>query len=215
MLRRMPRVTEQYRAGRRAQIVAAAARLFAVNGFHATSMADIITACDLSAGAVYRYFSSKEELIAAVAEAAVRTAEEAFAVLLADGAAPSPHEALTAMLHVITERIAQDSDSGVDLTRIGVQAWAEALRSPQFAARADEVFRRLRGQFAEVARRWQAAGNLSARAVPDQVGAALLSLVQGFVLQRLLMNDTDVDGYLAGAAALFGRQFPGAPDHPA
>ncbi|TDC81144.1 TetR/AcrR family transcriptional regulator [Micromonospora sp. KC606] len=198
----MPRVTEQYRAGRRAEIVAAAARLFAANGFHATSMADIISECGLSAGAVYRYFRSKDELIGAVAETALSTADEAFDKLLAGNAVPSPEQAVTALIKAIADRITHDPVTGVDLTRIGVQVWAEALRSPELSTRADDVYRRLRGHFAEVARRGQAAGNLPADAVPEQMGATMLSLVQGFILQRLLVTDTDTDGYLAGMTAL-------------
>jgi AcrR family transcriptional regulator len=198
----MPRVTEQYRADRRAEIVAAAARLVATNGFHATSMADIISECGLSAGAVYRYFRSKDELIGAVAETALSTADEAFARLLADNAVPSPEQAVAAMIKLISGPIANDPLTGVDLTRIGLQVWAEALRSPELSARANEVYRRLRGHFAEVARRGQAAGTLPADAAPEQMGATMLSLVQGFILQRLLVTDTDTDGYLAGMKAL-------------
>jgi AcrR family transcriptional regulator len=200
----MPRVSEQYRTNRRAEIVGAAARLFATNGFHSTSMADIISASGLSAGAVYRYFRSKEELIGSVAGQALSAADEVFGRLLADDAAPSPEETLTAVLTTITERIANDPETGVDITRIGVQVWAEAMRNPELAARADQVYQRLRGHFAEVARRWQAAGHLAADAVPQQVGAAMLSLVVGFILQRLLVSDTDINGYLAGVRALLG-----------
>ncbi|MEU8235495.1 TetR/AcrR family transcriptional regulator [Actinoplanes sp. NPDC048967] len=198
----MPRVSEQYRTNRRAEILVAAARLFATNGFHNTSMADIIGASGLSAGAVYRYFRSKEELIGAVAEQALSAADEVFAQLLADGATPSPGDVLTAIIEAVNGRIADDPVTGVDFTRIGVQVWAEALRSPELATRAGEVYRRLRGHFAEVARRWQAAGQLGTDAVPQQVGAAMLSLVQGFVLQRLLVADTDTAGYVAGVRAL-------------
>jgi AcrR family transcriptional regulator len=200
----MPRVSEQYRTTRRTEIVVAAARLFAGNGFHNTSMADIISESGLSAGAVYRYFRSKEELIAAVAEQALSAADEAFGHLLADGASPSPEQTLAAILDAVNNRIAADPVTGVDITRIGVQVWAEALRSPELAARADEVYRRLRGHFAEVARRSQAAGQLAADAVPEQVGSALMGLVQGFVLQRLLVADTDAGSYLAGVRALLG-----------
>ncbi|GAA3935611.1 TetR/AcrR family transcriptional regulator [Actinoplanes auranticolor] len=198
----MPRVSEQYRTNRRAEILVAAARLFATNGFHSTSMADIISASGLSAGAVYRYFRSKEELIGAVAERALSAADEVFAELLADGATPSFEQALTAILEAISGRIADDPVIGTDLTRIGVQVWAEALRNPELAARAGAAYQRLRGHFAEVARRRQAAGLLAADAVPEQVGAAMLSLVQGFILQRLLVAGTDTAGYLAGVRAL-------------
>ena len=126
----MPRVTEEHRAGRRAEILTAAARLFAANGFHATSMADIISESGLSAGAVYRYFRSKEELIAAVAETALSAADEAFDKLLADNAVPSPAQAVTALIGAIAGRIAHDPATGVDLTRIGVQVWAEQSAAP-------------------------------------------------------------------------------------
>lgn len=210
----MPRVTEQYRAGRRAEIIAAAARLFAANGFHATSMADIIAACGLSAGAVYRYFRSKEELIGSVAETALSTADDAFAKLLAGDAVPSPEQAVTAMIRAICGPIAHDPATGVDLTRIGVQVWAEAVRSPELAARTNEVYQRLRGHFAEVARRGQAAGTLPVDAAPEQMGAIMLSLVQGLILQRLLMTDTTTDGYLAGMNALLSPTPQAARPYP-
>jgi AcrR family transcriptional regulator len=201
----MPRVSEDYRAGRRAEIVAAAARLIATNGFHATSMADIIAEAGLSAGAVYRYFRSKEELIAAVAETALSTAEDVFERLLADGAAPAPAQAVSKLIEAIDRDVAHNPATGVDLTRIGVQVWAEALRSPDLALRANTVYLRLRGNFAEIARRWQQAGNLPADVAPEQVGAAMLSLVQGFLLQRLLISGTGVEDYLTGVNALLPR----------
>ncbi|MFC4072578.1 TetR/AcrR family transcriptional regulator [Actinoplanes subglobosus] len=198
----MPRVTESHRAERRAEILAAAARLFAENGFHATSMAGIIAGSGLSAGAVYSYFRSKEELIGAVADLAMSTADEVFGELLAGDAVPSPSDVTIAMVQAITERFIHDSVIGVDMTRLAVQVWAEALRNPDVLARVSYVVVRLRGHCAEVARRWQAAGNLPAGTTPDQVGAAMLSLVQGYVLQRLLLPDTDAPYYVAGIQAL-------------
>ncbi|MBO3743161.1 TetR/AcrR family transcriptional regulator [Actinoplanes flavus] len=202
----MPRVTDEHRAGRRAEILAAAARVFAVKGFHGASMADLITESGLSAGAVYSYFRSKEELIAAVADLAHATADDVFGALLADRATPSPADAVAAMITAIHERLVDGPLPGVDITRLGVQVWAEALRNPEVYDRAQWVVRRLRGHCAEVARRWQAAGNLPPGADPDQIGAAMLSLLQGYVLQRLLVPSTDPAGYVDGVAHLLGRR---------
>jgi AcrR family transcriptional regulator len=198
----MPRVTESHRAGRRAEILAAAARLFADNGFHATSMAGIITEAGLSAGAVYSYFRSKEDLIGAVADLVMSTADEVFEELLAGRAAPSPADVASAMVSGVTERLIADPLTGVDMTRLAVQVWAEALRNPDVLARVAGVVVRLRGHCAEAARRWQEAGNLPADAVPDQVGAAMLSLVQGYILQRLMVPSTSAPDYIAGVRAL-------------
>ena len=63
----MPKVTDAHRESRREQILIAAWKCFSRNGFHSTSMADVIREAGLSAGAVYLYFRSKDEIIVAVA----------------------------------------------------------------------------------------------------------------------------------------------------
>src|SRR6476620_12318205 len=63
----MPKITDAHRAARRGQILQAAWKCFARKGFHATSMADVIGEAGLSAGAVYLYFRSKDDIIVAVA----------------------------------------------------------------------------------------------------------------------------------------------------
>ena len=59
----MPKISDERRAARHAQILDAAWTCFQRQGLHATTMDDIIRASGLSAGAVYSYFPSKEELI--------------------------------------------------------------------------------------------------------------------------------------------------------
>lgn len=48
---------------RRRQILDAAVRVFARQGFHATRVADIAIEADVAYGLVYHYFSSKEEVL--------------------------------------------------------------------------------------------------------------------------------------------------------
>ena len=63
----MPKISDERKLERSRQILAAARRCFVDKGFHRASMSDVIRESGLSAGAVYSYYSSKEELIAAVA----------------------------------------------------------------------------------------------------------------------------------------------------
>src|ERR1700759_3170484 len=63
----MPKVTQQYRPARRAQILDSARRCFLRDGFHSTSMQDLFAEAGLSSGAVYRYFPSKDDVIIAIA----------------------------------------------------------------------------------------------------------------------------------------------------
>lgn len=64
----MPRLKPDTQRARREHILDAAERCFARSGFHATSMQDICREASVSPGALYVYFSSKEALIAGIAE---------------------------------------------------------------------------------------------------------------------------------------------------
>ena len=61
----MPKVTQAHLDARRQQIVEAAQTCFARQGFHQTRMQDICKEAGLSPGAVYSYFPSKVQIIAA------------------------------------------------------------------------------------------------------------------------------------------------------
>ena len=93
----MPRLSEERREERRRRILTSAWSCFSRNGFHATSMDDVIAATGMSSSAVYRYFRSKDELIAAAADEGLALLRDLFARLLERRPTPSPSEVLTAM----------------------------------------------------------------------------------------------------------------------
>src|SRR3954463_12706981 len=64
----MRRANTQLKFDRQAEILAAAQRCFVRSGFHGASMQDICTEAGMSPGNLYRYFPSKEAIIAAIAE---------------------------------------------------------------------------------------------------------------------------------------------------
>jgi AcrR family transcriptional regulator len=64
----MRRTNTQLQTDRRGEILAAAQRCFARTGFHQTSMQEICAEAGMSPGNLYRYFPSKEAIIAGIAE---------------------------------------------------------------------------------------------------------------------------------------------------
>jgi AcrR family transcriptional regulator len=73
--RRRRAVTDEDKSQRRDEIMAAAKKVFARKGFHATTIADIAKKAGLAYGSVYWYFDSKDELfhaLMAVEEGALR-----------------------------------------------------------------------------------------------------------------------------------------------
>jgi AcrR family transcriptional regulator len=195
----VPKVTEEHRLARRAQIVAAARTCVIEEGFHKTTMADVIRESGLSAGAVYGYFKSKEEIVGAIAEDALSTVDELFGQLLASDRPISPRDALEAAIRhvvVIAER------PGGDVTRVAVQAWAESLRNPAVHATALEKYAQLRAHFEAVARRAQADGTIDPEADPRHVAQVMFGMLPGFIIQRLLIGDITAESYIDGLRAL-------------
>jgi TetR/AcrR family transcriptional regulator, repressor for uid operon len=64
----MRRANVQLQSDRRAEILAAAQRCFVRSGFHGASMQEICAEAGMSPGNLYRYFPSKEALVAGIAE---------------------------------------------------------------------------------------------------------------------------------------------------
>ena len=64
----MRKANTQLQSDRRVEILAAAERCFVRSGFHRASMQEICAEAGMSPGNLYRYFSSKEEIIAGIAE---------------------------------------------------------------------------------------------------------------------------------------------------
>jgi AcrR family transcriptional regulator len=192
----MPRVSEAHLAARRQQILDAARRCFLRNGFHNASMQDVIAEADLSVGAVYRYFRSKTEIIAAIAEEYATEVSNDLVALSAD-----PWRGLVEVMDRAIEIV--DANTGPDgVLRLAVQVWAEALRDEAIAAVAAGIYGTLQENFVRIARHAVDHGALPADADPEAVGPTLFSLLLGYALQRMLTGRPDLDGYRRGVGTL-------------
>jgi AcrR family transcriptional regulator len=196
----MPRVSEAHLAARRQQILDAARICFLRNGFHTTSMQDVIAEAGLSVGAVYRYFKSKNDIVEAIAEQYASQVSELLATLI-DDPERSLADVMQGAVGVIDANIGPDGPM-----RLAVQVWAEALRDARVGEIAEHVYSRLRGNFVTVARRAVETGELPADTDPEATGAALFSLVIGYGLQKMLTGRPDHDTYVKGLRTLLGSK---------
>ena len=195
----MPKVTDAHRAARRDQILGAAARCVAREGFHKTTMAAVIAEAGLSAGAVYGYFKSKNEIIKAIADRALGQAAHHLHDLVERDEPVHPADAVEVFLRQVTAPVVE---GGVDLPRIAVQAWAEAVRDPEVHALAREKMLALRDALESVVLRCRRDGTLPADLDREQAAQVLFGLLPGFVLQRLILGDVTPESYVQGVRAL-------------
>ncbi|MFQ6231105.1 TetR/AcrR family transcriptional regulator [Nocardia sp. NPDC002869] len=194
----MPRVSDEHLERRRQQILDAARVCFVRKGFHQTSMQDVFTESGLSAGAVYRYFRSKDELVIALASTTAGDIRAQMAAVIHGDPLPTPAQLVARMTEWIE---VQSGPEG--RIRLAPQAWSLALVDDEAAEPVRRTLRGIREMWREYAERMRAAGWLPPDADLQAVAAALFGLLPGFILQHLLIDDLVRDEYLRGVDTLF------------
>jgi AcrR family transcriptional regulator len=194
----MPKRSQEYRDARREQILSAAKRCFVRNGFHETSMQDLFAEAGLSAGAVYRYFASKDEVILAIAEENLLDVVEVIHTFAAD-----PHrDGLGATLASVLEMVRKRNTDGA-LGPVALLVWAEALRNPALQQKFQESLTQLRRDLAKVVKEQQRAGTLPSGVGAEAIASLLLAVVPGYILQLTLLGDSSPAKVSAAARALW------------
>lgn len=194
----MPRVSEAHRERRREQILEAARRCFIRKGFHQSSMADVFAEAGLSAGAVYRYFRSKDEIITAIAEEVVGHVTDLLVPLVEQEPTPT-------LDSVIRDGLLSVDDLAFGeygFAQLAPQVWAEALRNDQLLGVIRSRYTAVREALSRLIVAEQKAGRVDVDAEPDDVAAVLFGSIIGYLLQRLLFGRLRPESYAAGLAAL-------------
>lgn len=199
----MPRVTEAHKTARRQQIIDAAYRCFARKGLNQTTMRDIYDEAELSAGAVYHYFDSKDAIIEASFEFDYERSQALFeSAIVRDDPVKALHELLDFFF--------QGLESAVMLGahQVNVQSWGEALIKPPLL----DTIHRLLNSYLEALTRIisnaQAIGEIDQSLDPSAIGRMLLSLYYGLELQKALDNKVEIEPYVRAVKALL---FPIVP----
>ena len=183
----MPRVSQQYKDEQRTQILEAARRCFVREGFHRTSVQDVFAESGRSAGAVYRYFPKKDDMIVAVATQNLDGVTEVLrAVLDAGDGRRGVGEVMAELLEAVIQRHAEQ-----DLAAMALMVWSEALRNPELAQRLREAIAVMSGAVAQLVRDRQQAGDLTG-ASAETLARAILSILPGFLFQIAILGASGV-----------------------
>jgi len=196
----VPKVSDAHREARRRQILDAAVVRAARDGFHRMTMGDLIQEAGLSAGAVYGYFPSKTALIRTISDQALGSTAQRLEEL----AGGADRLTLSIVLRELVETAL--NTNGEYSPRIAVQVWAEAARDDDVASMAADRFRGLRAALALAIRRCMVDGTLVTGGDVEAMAAALLALLPGYVVQRLLAPELSLDRYLDGVLDLVAAQ---------
>lgn len=175
----MPKVSKEYLASRRSEILDAALVCFSRDGFHRTTMQDIVRQSGLSPGAIYNYFKSKEEIVEAVASR--RQVKEKRLITDAIETGPAD-QALERLRNAFLDEL--DNSKERLRRRVSVQLWAEAQRDPNIRRLVRRSFEEPRKLISEVLAAARTRGEIAEEVDTDALACFLIAAFHGLVLQR-------------------------------
>jgi AcrR family transcriptional regulator len=197
----MPKISEEKRRARCGQILDAATRCFAREGFHRTTMEDIVRESKLSPGAIYCYFRGKNDIVAAIADQR-HSRESALLARL-----PASESVLDGLQQLARDFVGMLQDpEEKERRKVTIQIWAESLRDEQVRKIVERGIRQ-RDVLTASLRSAQAAGQLTTDMDADSLSRVMLALLQGFVLQQAWEPELDAEGFLEAANCLIRSAF--------
>jgi len=195
----MPKVVPAYREEAKSRILDAAIKVFAEKGYHEATMDDIAKRLGVSKGAIYLYFSSKEDLF----EAMCKTAPQAFKEILFSsfGDEANPIQSATQFFDKMLKLSASNPGLSFEIL-------AEASRNPslkRILKQNHEEYERVLTSFLAEGRKRKIVGdNLNIRPLAN----ALIALWNG--LETLLISGLPIDearqAWLEALKAIFMNQ---------
>lgn len=158
-------------------------------------MDDIIKTSDLSAGAVYSYYASKEDIIFSAVTASLSGLRERLEPILKERPIARPDIFIGQIAEAIAGFTARE---GYDLKRIALLGWSEAQRNDRLRLTMQDFYLAFREMLIGMAEVWKEAGHLQQAASASDVAKAVLSGILGFVVQSAIVGGVEPSDLAGG-----------------
>ncbi|GMA64580.1 TetR/AcrR family transcriptional regulator [Alicyclobacillus fastidiosus] len=181
----------------------AASECFSNKGFHNTTMQDIIQQSNLSPGAIYRYFKSKDELIQAIALKRQAAERDILQQPLNSTDVMDILEKLSTHFFgsLETEETMKDR-------RVGVQMWAEAIVNPEILQITNRGIEVPLAELKKLFARAQEQGRIDEEMDSESLARVIIALFQGFILQKVWDPHVPSDSYVKTVKVLLRNLAP-------
>ncbi|MSS70234.1 MAG: TetR/AcrR family transcriptional regulator [Candidatus Latescibacteria bacterium] len=167
---------------RRAQILEAAKRCFARQGYHETKVDDIVREAGLSKGALYWYFKSKVELLDALCDSFAKELQEDFLKGSA-GKTLDPEYLICELGAMLMERVLNDPEHRL----IWMEHWSMASRDPKSQQKLNMVHQGWLDLIVPLLQKNIKEGKLKPMD-PRQLAMGLMALFDGILIHQALRD---------------------------
>jgi len=200
-----PKVPQAYLDARRDEIIQAAYECFETKGFHNTTMQDIYEATKLSPGAVYNYFSSKEEIIISTMQKNTDWSIASVTPLLAQ----NQPDILAKCLEFWLSRAREDKNN--KYFNITLDFYAEATRNKDIHKAVTGSHELMHNVIIEIIKQNQQKGLINKKLDPLSVARVIGGMIFGAAIHKMLDPNVDVDAYNQACAAMLTGAFAAPP----
>ncbi|MDH5677792.1 MAG: TetR/AcrR family transcriptional regulator [Nitrospinota bacterium] len=185
----MPKVDKEYLEQKGAHILKAAKACFSQNGFHKTTMRDILKKSKLSAGAVYSYFKSKDDIIEAIA---IQDLGNRSFIIDNISTTADSKERLVGLARGFFDMLKKEEKPFIGLE---LESWAEAGRNPRIMEVQRKALLTIKKQFKEMIEEGQRKGEMHPDVDPESLSTLLIALRRGLMAQLAVDRNIDIDKY--------------------
>lgn len=179
------RETEEPSSERRTQILDAAGRQFSRAGFHRATMHDVAAEAGMSPGNLYRYFASKDALVAGLCERDRAELAEDFNTVHQHGG-----DCLAMLKHIGRKHFEQASP---DKAKLCLEIWSEATRNPEVAALQTEFDRQVLEQLTGLLEGAKRTGAIAPSVNSRSAASILDKLAAGLFVRKATATDFEPD----------------------
>jgi TetR/AcrR family transcriptional regulator, transcriptional repressor for nem operon len=195
--RRTPRPRDPERT--RQRLLQAAFREVYRYGFQSAGIETILAATNVTKGALYYHFESKEALGCAIIEEIVATfPRDRWLLPLERSKDKDPIDALIGIVRTIPAR-PRDLKAGCPLVNLAQEM---SQLDEQFRKRLERIFQAWQGGIAVALRRGQSEGTVRRDLVPEETASFLIAMVEGY--EVLAKNAQDVGVWNTGLKNIVG-----------
>ena len=193
---------------RHGRILDAAERCFVRLGFHRATMQDVAAEAGMSPGNLYRYFRSKDAIVAGLAERDRAAMAQGFAPL------PEAEDVAGTLRRLARKHFVEEPRQKAVLC---LEIWSEATRNPAFASLHADFDADVLGRLEGLVRHAKASGQAAASIDPRSVALLMATLANGLFVRRALTPGFDAEREVAQMIAVIEAALAGAidlPSHP-
>lgn len=170
---------------RKKQILEAARQCFENRGFHSTSMAEICARAQISPGALYRYFASKEEIIFSMCDEERYVAINEISELIEK--AKQEKDIIKPLLMLLDSGI--EEYCKIESAILNSELMAEAARNKPFAAKIKENYDEYKNCLTELFKYGQEIGQIKKGIDAYEAASLVIASFDGLILQMILEKD--------------------------